>query len=220
MIFFYSSEAGQKNIFFQNDEYHYLVRVKRHRVGDTLILQNMKDAIRFFYTIIEITKKTMLLELVSQESFPEIILSSHLAWGMCDAKTIYDTLPALNQLGVKKISFLKTDRSQGNIRLSSEKLNTICIQSSQQCGRNHLLEWEVLDFDDFISAYPHAVLCDISGESILSESISKNIPIMIGPEGGWSEQEKEKIPLSQRFRLATPFVLRSEVAAVIACNRE
>ncbi len=214
MIFFYSPLAGNEEIVFEQEDYHYLVRVRRHRVGDDLCLQNMKDDIRFFYSIQHIEKRFLLLRLEKSEPFTPPVLSLHLGWAMCDASTIYEAIPALNQLGVKKITFLETQRSQKNIRLNPEKIKTICINSSQQCGRNHLLEWNTNSFETFIKMYPNAVCFDMTGSDILSHENFQEY--LIGPEGGWTSEELALINPENRKKMKTPFVMKSEVAAIIA----
>lgn len=216
MIFFYSPEAGAEKIILEQEEYHYLVRVRRHRVGDILDVQDMKTPKRFSYRIEEITKKSIVLILVDTQEIELSSLSLHLAWAMCDASTIYNTLPALNQLGVKKITFLETERSQKNIRLNPEKIKNICINSSQQCGRNHLLEWEISSFSTFVHHHPHAICFDMSGSEISLFSQEKNHPCeyLIGAEGGWSNEELALINPKNLKKMNTPFVMKSEIAAI------
>ncbi len=217
MIFFYSLEAGNSKITFIEESFHYLVRVRRYNISDVIVVQDMERPVSYFYRCENIEKRKIDFILIKTEQFILPDLSLHIGWGICDASTIYNTLPSLNQLGVRKISFLQTQRSQGNVKLNPEKIKNICIQSSQQCGRNHLMEWEIRSFEDFISHH-HEIYCfDMKGEHIKCSSVlNPIIPRLVGPEGGWTNEELSLIPIHSLKKFSTPFVLRSEVAVCLA----
>ncbi|XPV54809.1 MAG: hypothetical protein ACNI3H_07545 [Halarcobacter ebronensis] len=55
-----------------------------------------------------------------------------MAWCIVDPKTIEKELPYLNELGVRKITFISCDYSQKNFKLNFEKLEKILVNSSSQ----------------------------------------------------------------------------------------
>lgn len=215
MIFLYLSSAGNERITLENNDFRYIITVRRHKKDDTIAVQNGNDAIRYWYTIASIEKKKAILVKTKEEPLVHQEYVGHLAWGICDLHTIFATLPMLQQIGVKKLSLLKTQRSQGNIKIPHEKIQSILINSAQQCGRNNLLEWEVIDFSDFLSQYPSAVLLDIGTEKI--DRVSSGV-FVIGPEGGWSDEEKLQMKEFHKRSLPGDLVLKSETALVMTAT--
>ena len=220
MIFFFHTNAGEKKIILENIEYHSLVRVRRKKMGEKIELRNLIDEKKYEYIIVQTEKRKAYLELVSEKKERKKNINKkyfHLGWGICDAKTIYSTLPMLNQLGVSKISFVKCERSQGNISLSSEKIKNILISSCEQCGRNNIMEWEELSFDEFLKQNPETFICDFEGRKFLTTE--KIETIFIGPEGGFSLKEKNKFPKENIRKFSGDTVLKSETACVIISGR-
>ncbi len=243
MIFLYSPFAGEKNITLQksDENFLYLTKVKRHATGDQITLSNLEDGKQYEYIFTEISGKKLFLEKSGDreisEKKPEN--SFHLAWGICDPKTIFKTLPFLNEIGVSKITFVECERTQGNFLkaiLSEkflEKTQKILEQSCQQCGRNNRMQIEISDFSQFLKQKTSAnqspeisenfFICDFSEENPFPnfpEISGKNehtTTVMVGPEGGFSPQEKEfcaeHFP-KNRVQFATHSVLRSETAVI------
>ncbi len=220
MIFFFHKNSGEKKLVLTNTDYHSLVRVRRKKIGESIEMRNLTDEKKYTYIIDKIEKRKVFLSLTSVE---KIIHSSssdekniHLFWGICDAKTIYATLPILNQLGVAKISFIECERSQGNIYLSSEKIKNILIASCEQCGRNDILPTEILSFSEVLIQYPNILICDFNGEKFSSsDSLSQ---IFIGPEGGFSLNEKKMFNKKNVRTFSSENVLRSETACIVIAS--
>ena len=129
---------------------------------------------------------------------------------------IEKTLPSLNEMGVAKIIFVYSDFSQKNVRMDLDRMKRILINSSCQCGRNSVIELEILSSsDDLLNKYPNSVLIDFEGKSF--EIFDKNEIPFIGPEGGFSENERKKF--SKSYELNLPYILRSNTAIMTACAR-
>ena len=115
----------------------------------------------------------------------------------------------LNEMGVGKISFIYCDFSQRNFKLKLDRLKTILINSNQQCGRSDLMEIEILSSSQkFFEKYPEFIALDFNGENIECKNYNK--PFLIGPEGGFSENEREYFKEIVKLK---SFILRSESAA-------
>ncbi len=250
MIFFHSVFAGDQCITLENTDFHSLIRVRRKKEKDTLFLVNIQKKSNtlscpyFKYTITRITKKYATLEKISETQYPWFIGNIHLYWGICDTKTITTALPMLNQLGVEKITFVRCQRTQGNIKLSQkfwEKCNTILRSSCEQTGRNTLMDLSEISFQDYITQVKHhknnAYVCDFTG-SLFSENEIKKIrelktipntnishtqeySFLIGPEGGFSPEEITTLQTLQENNIVsirkfnTPLVLKSENACIL-----
>lgn len=217
MQFVYHPDAGCEIVHVDGEIYTYIFKVRRHRKGDEIALRNMQDGYLYRYQIVEVFRRQATLTLVHKEH-KEIVSKRflHLLWCIIDPKTIEKALPPLNELGVAKISFVYCDRSQKNFKLRLEKLQKILINSSQQCGRSRLMELEVIkSFDEAVKRYEEIVFIDFSEEKIgCADNVKR---AFIGCEGGFSEDEREK--MQRVIGFDTPLILRSETAAVAIAGK-
>ena len=213
MQFLYNEFAGINVLQIDKENYKYLCKVKRHKVGDVISLRNLKDDFIYSYKIIKISKKDLLLELnEKQESIIKPFKKLHVGWCIIDVKMIEKTLPMLNEIGVGKISFIYCQRSQKNFKINLNRLKKIIINSSQQCGRSVMMEFEIIDsLEKYFEKYPKSDILDFGGVSLCKNKIEN---ILIGCEGGFSEDEKKTFGNRSIYKLDTPMILRSESAVV------
>ncbi len=217
MQFLYSPEAGEKNLLLTGEEHKYLFKVRRFEVGKVLAFRNLQDDTIYNYKIEHISKKEATLIMIdSYHDRKSLENPLHILWCIIDIKVIEKTLPMLNQVGVSKISFLYCDRSQKNFKPDLERMKKIVINSCQQCGRSDLMELEVLNsLEETIQRYPDFAVLDFGGESEISDIDT----IMIGCEGGFSENEREKLSTMRKIGLNSPFILKSETAALTFASK-
>lgn len=220
MIFFYHPLAGEKEIVLKEEWFHSLIRVRRKKSGESVVLQNLQDGVHYEYRIEDVNKRDAILILQSFEKKECIggMGLKHLLWGVCDAKTVYATLPVLFQLGVQKISFVWCDRSQKNIVLDPEKIHKILYASAEQCGRNVMMKWEEISFSEVLEHYPKTLLCDFGRQKIHSSECNKGVSFFVGPEGGFTEHEKNQFSGEQKRSFVTDAVLKSETACIVVAS--
>ena len=143
----------------------------------------------------------------------------------------------LTELGVYRYIPLKTRRSivhPGEGKL--EKLQRYVIEASKQCGRNILMLIEPLQYWEELVTMPCPTkwLADREGTSFprepahaepshgeptRSEPGRDDIIIALGPEGGWTDEERHEAR-SARWQLVSlsPATLRLETAALAAAT--
>jgi 16S rRNA (uracil1498-N3)-methyltransferase len=144
MQYIFNEDASQNSLVLTQELYKYLVKVRRFKEGEKVAFRNLKDDYIYYYKIEKITKKEIFLSL-----FEKVLKKNSLEkeleifWCVIDVKVIEKTLPFLNQIGVKKITFIYCDRSQKNFKLDFEKFKKIVINSNQQSGRVHLMEFDL-----------------------------------------------------------------------------
>lgn len=217
MQYVYDKNASQNILSVRDENYKYLFKVRRLKVDDIINFRNLEDNVLYQYKIINIEKKEAELELIdSIKDKQKFYKKFHLIWCIIDPKIIYATLPMLNQLGVFKITFLYCDRSQKNFKLDQLKIKKILINSSQQCGRVKLMEIEILDsLEDVLKVYPSFAVLDFGGK----KEWGKIDSVLVGCEGGFSENEREKLQNHYKIGLDTDLILKSETAALTIVSK-
>ncbi|WP_456393865.1 16S rRNA (uracil(1498)-N(3))-methyltransferase [Nitratifractor sp.] len=221
MQFLHHPQAGALHLRVEGDAYRYLFKVRRFRREDPLPLRNLYagDDRIYFYSVESLDRRRATLVLESSRVFPvRPKRPLHLGWCLVDPKTVEKSLPALNELGVSKITFIRCKRSQHNFRLETERLERILINSCQQCGRSDLMALEFTEeLKSFVHRSPDSVLLDFSGKPLeCGEGIET---LVVGPEGGIDDEERALFEPGRLRGLETPMILRSESAAVAAAAR-
>ena len=215
MIYIFHDEASKEYVSIKGDMHKYLVKVRRHKFGDTINLRNkMLMSALYTYEIVELDGRSVELKLLS--SVDEEVQNSkelHIGWCLVDVKSIEKVLPTLSEIGVKKITFISCERSQNNFKLDFNRFERILEASMQQSGRSVFMEFATAkNLKTFLAEYPQTKVFDFC-ENILENS-SDFETVLIGCEGGFSKEERELLASQENFRLATPMVLRSESAVV------
>lgn len=132
------------------------------------------------------------------------------------------------EMGVGTICPVKTEYTQLN-KLNYERLTANAIEAAEQCGVVYLPEISpICSFEDLIETWDvnyHLVFCDEKAVSfnrlaILTEIYdkAKNLAVLIGPEGGFSMQERamlHEVKFASAISLG-PNILRADTAAVAA----
>jgi len=218
MQYLYYQEASSPMLTLTGDAHRYLFRVRRHKSGEQVVLRNLKDDTLYHYEIISMDKREATLHLVSQETVQiEAPRKLHLGWCVIDPKSIEKVLPSLNELGVDQITFIYCDRSQKSFKLDFARWQKILLNSSQQCGRSQQMKLaQVESLADFLENHPEAHLLHFSKQTLLQAQ--EIVTIIIGCEGGLSEQECLLFSPEKIIGLQTPMILRSESAAVVAAG--
>ncbi|SFV74555.1 Ribosomal RNA small subunit methyltransferase E [hydrothermal vent metagenome] len=213
-------EKQQENIVIKGELFKYLIKVRRHQIGDEIALRYKENmSVLYRYILKNIENKKASLQLLSSEVYEvKSQKNLHIGWCIIDPKSIEKMLPSLNEIGVAKISFISCDRSQNNFKIDTKRLQRILEASMQQCGRSEYMEFDFYkNIKEFIKAYPDTKVFDFC-DNVL-EDVSDFQTILIGCEGGFSKEEKEFLSSLDVFRLDTPMVLRSESAVMAVASK-
>ena len=220
LIYLFNDNAGKEEITLKGEVHKYLVKVLRHQENDELHFRNRKNIETLYtYKIISIEGRSLDIKLVAHhDSLVNPNKELHLAWCVIDTKSIEKVLPSLNEIGVGKISFIYCDRSQKNFKLDFKRFERILESSMQQCGRTHKMEFDTYkNILAFIEKFPDTKVFDFSQNIFKGDSDFKRV--LIGCEGGFSQNEKDFLASLEVFRLDTPMVLRSESAAMAVASK-
>ncbi len=190
------------------------------------------------------------LKLIDKQYFEEKENKVFLGFGVLhDQARMEWMLEKCTELGVDRFIPLVCDNSQLYMRNSKlkiqsskpqlktsklkkqERLEKKIVEACEQCGRVRVpgIEtiWSINDIDDVVGAdpsvRPRVIVLDklkIRNEK-LKIDIYKNILLLVGPEGGWSERELKYFAENNlEFMSVGENVLRAETAAVAGVVRQ
>lgn len=218
MQFLYQIEAGKQELTLEDEAFHYVFNVRRKKADNNhLTLANMQDSTLYKYRILKVEKKKALLDLIDSNTIEQTSNNTHIIQSIIDMNEFYKTLPYLNELFVEKITFFYSDFSQRNEKINIEKLNKILINSSMQCGRMSIMKLEILNnLQEVLDCNKDAIALDFNANQCNIKSYNSFI---IGPEGGFSKNEKEVLK-DRSFGINNPLIMRSKTAAIfVAANK-
>ena len=208
---------------------HYLSRVLRLRVGDTLVIFNGTGA-QFSASIKALQKsRAMLTVHDALAAATESGFKLHLAQGISRGERMDFVVQKATELGVKRITPLLTEH--GVVKLAAERAEKrrqhwrqVATSACEQSGRVRLpLVDAPVHLDTWLADKTQHADTDILLKPGATEGLASiDVPatkvcLLIGPEGGFSEAEYAMAELAG-FRAVSfgPRVLRTETAAVAA----
>jgi 16S rRNA (uracil1498-N3)-methyltransferase len=212
-------------ITIEGSEAQHLARVKRARVGELVGVLDGRGAMGLG-EIAEVTgsKQRPMVAILLDRIEMIAPVEPHIE--VCSAIPKGDRLDRmidqLTQIGVESWRPLICDRSERDPdSIRTDRIERIINESCKQCirARSLLVQppmtfAEALAYDDGTT-----IICDGSGESTITPSVDRRSRLLIGPEGGWSESEREAMHDSDakvcRIGVHT---LRLESAAVVAAS--
>jgi len=212
--YLYNKEAGVSSLELTGDAHKYIFKVRRHKVGEEIYLRNLDDDIIYKYRIYIMDKRTSTLILIEKKNYMVSAKSKlHIGWCIIDVKNIEKMLPSLNEIGVDKITFIYCNRSQKSFKVEFNRLNKILLNSSQQSGRSTIMKLDIKEnLNSFIEDNPDSYLLNFS-ENILSDNNKNDIKsIVIGSEGGLTDDEVLLFNQDKIVGLNTALILKSESA--------
>ena len=176
-------------------------------------------SVLYNYQITDIDARSLSVEKISSSNTEmKSKKSLHIGWCIIDPKSIEKVIPSLNEIGVEKISFIYSDRSQKNFKPDFKRFDRILEASMQQCGRSSYIEFDTCkSIKNFIHDNPQTKVFDFCDNVLSSQSNFDTV--LIGCEGGFSQNEKELLSSLEVFRLDTPMVLRSESAVLAVASK-
>ncbi|WP_297812552.1 16S rRNA (uracil(1498)-N(3))-methyltransferase [uncultured Helicobacter sp.] len=218
MQFILHDNAGDLQIILKDEAYHHLFHSRRTRKLESIHLRNGRDLNLYLYIITEIGKKEAKLTLQRTQATPlKNPPKGHLIWAMIEPKNIEKTLPMFNELNLDKITFFYAQYSQKHFKLDFKRLDKILKNSCEQCGRIMKLKLEILpNLNEVLRNYPNLAILDFEGKPLNS---LLEIPLMVGCEGGFSQEERKILQDKPSFSLPNCNILRSETAALYATSK-
>ncbi|MEX0346282.1 MAG: 16S rRNA (uracil(1498)-N(3))-methyltransferase [Rhizobiaceae bacterium] len=217
--------AKNLTIGISAEQAHYLLRVLRMRDGDEVLVFNGRDG-EWRSTLRLDGRKKALLNLTKcerpQTQAPDLVFCfAPLKTGRLD----YLVQKAV-EMGAGTIQPVITHHTQIT-KFGEKRLRANIIEAAEQCGVLFIPELKkALKFETFLDGWNtkrRLIFCDEACEDNnpidrLNKTGKAPIGLLIGPEGGFSDQERQRL-MASPFATSIPLgprILRADTAAVAA----
>ncbi|QZH75306.1 MAG: 16S rRNA (uracil(1498)-N(3))-methyltransferase [Erythrobacter sp.] len=215
--------SAEAQIVLEGPQAHYLGRVMRAGQGDVVLLCDDLTG-EWAAEVVEAGKRSVVLRVVEhlrpREQVPDLWLVPALL-----KKDRFDwVLEKATELGAARIAPVITRRCVAD-KLNAERARSIVTEAAEQCARTALPEVaEPAKLDTLLRDWPAdrtLFFADELGGEPAAQAFTAHPPpaaILIGPEGGFDDSERELIRAHPAAKPVTlgPRILRGETAAVAA----
>jgi 16S rRNA (uracil1498-N3)-methyltransferase len=224
-FFVYEIRSGKAEII--GDEARHLTRVLRVEPGQRYEISDNRNV---YLAEIESARKEHVIFRTIEKLNPP---TEQVHITLCAALVKFDAfewmIEKATELGVSEIVPVQTIRSEKGLEKAAQKRlerwRRIGLEASQQSRRAFLPSiTEPVDFDQILlnEAGYRYVLDESGGQPLAAILPSARIPsdrvaILIGPEGGWTEEERSAFVQANWTQVTLgPLILRAETAALAA----
>jgi len=206
------------------DQSRYLTQVMRLKAGDDLLVFNGRDG-EWRCTVAEVLKKGVILraeEQVRPQTFgPDL----ELIVAVVKKARVETIVEKAAELGARRVRLVLTKRTNAD-RIRLDRLDAIAEEAAEQTGRMDVpAVGDPIKLDALLDGWEtgrRLMFCDETGGapavSSLRDAGEGPWSILIGPEGGFSPEEGERLrslPFTTAVSLG-PRILRADTAAIAA----
>ncbi|WP_262689554.1 16S rRNA (uracil(1498)-N(3))-methyltransferase [Kordiimonas aestuarii] len=230
-LFIENSLPGSGIIALGQEQSHYLANVMRANVGTAVALFNGKDG-EWAAEIIDVKKREVTLKVNDKAREQTAEPDLWLAFAPIKKARLDFMAQKATELGVSHLIPVYTRRTIVD-RVKTDRLRANAAEAAEQCERlNVPTSDEPIKLEKLLANWPEdrmIMFCDedLSGGSAhtaLAQTDSKENPkpwaILIGPEGGFDDDERRMIRAHQNTVVVSlgPRVLRADTAAMAAIS--
>lgn len=215
--------SGGARVPVDGNAAHYLISVMRVKDGEPVLLFNGRDG-EWAALARDIRKRDLMLECVEQAKPLEAVPDFWLCVAPIKKGRIDLIAEKACELGVARLQPVLTQRAVVD-RLNLGRLRAQMIEAAEQCGRTVLPDLDnMVKLDALLRDWPegrHLFFADEMGGVAMRHSFSTHsgpAALLIGPEGGFTDEEREAIRAHANARPISlgPRILRAETAALAA----
>lgn len=195
-------------------------KVLRYQAGDQVVLFDGIETERL-YKILEIKPDEAHVELVTDFERQTPAKDVYLLWSLLKKDKNDWVLQKATELGVSHFVPLLAERSE-KTGFDVERAQKIIIEAAEQCGRGDiptvrepmLVKTAIEHLGEKVALH----ICEQGSQS--ADSLPATLGVLVGPEGGWSDAEKQLFEQHNLPGLGLgQFTLRAETAAVVASSK-
>lgn len=212
-----------QSVMLPRDNAHYLFNVMRLGVGAQVEIFNGTDG-TWLARVVEARKHAGVLicdtQIAPQQSPPDLWLCFA---PIKKARTDFIVEKA-TEMGATRIQPMQTDFTNAE-RIRQDRLQAHAVEAAEQCGGNFVPEVAGLQkMTALIQNWPEdrqILFCDeetLGPATVLGAATPGSWAVFVGPEGGFSPAERQKISHMPQTTVASlgPRILRADTAAVAA----
>ena len=214
-----------QSVPLNKDQAHYIFSVMRKSIGETILIFDGNNG-EWEASIEEISKKSGVLLCIKQTK-PQIMPPDLWLFFSPLKKVRTDFIvEKATELGVAKIIPVQTEHTNAD-RVKLSRLSAHAIEAAEQCGGTYIPKIEELQkINEVLENFPpdrRLLFCDekLQASEVNLENLKKGKwAILVGPEGGFSEIERNYLK-GLKFTLSIslgPRILRADTAAVTAIS--
>ncbi len=206
------------------DQSRYLTQVMRLKAGDDLLVFNGRDG-EWRASVAEVLKKGVVLRAEEQARPQTYGPDLELIVAVVKKARVETIVEKAAELGARRVRLAITARTNTD-RIRLDRLDAIAEEAAEQTGR---LDVPPVDdpqkLDAILDGWDPArrlMFCDETGGAPAIAALTGHPPapwaILIGPEGGFSPEERERLralPFTTAVSLG-PRILRADSAAIAA----
>ncbi len=215
--------AGQ-TVPLTRDQAHYLFGVMRLSTGDAIFVFNGRDG-EWRAEVTEAGKKAGALALREQTAPQHMPPDLWLLFAPIKKARTDFIVEKATEMGASRILPISTAFTNSD-RINQDRLQAHAVEAAEQCGGTFVPEVEpLMRLDKVLQDWPQdrrLMFCDEAlvgaRASLMSAGPASKWAILIGPEGGFSDAERDRL---KGFDFVTPVslgprILRADTAAVAA----
>ena len=217
--------AAGRDVALSADHAHYLVNVMRQGVGATIGLFNGRDG-EWRALIVEASRRACRVALEAKTRDQTRVPDLELVIAVVKRARLETIVEKAAELGAARVRPVLTHRTNAD-RVRTDRLAAIMVEAAEQCERLEvpaIEEPEKLDrLLDRWDASRRLVFCDEGGDAQDALTALGALPpgpaaILIGPEGGFSPEERARLRAMPGVVPVTlgPRILRADTAAISA----
>jgi 16S rRNA (uracil1498-N3)-methyltransferase len=214
-----------QSVPLNKDQAHYIFSVMRKSIGETILIFDGNNG-EWEASIEEISKKSGVLLCIKQTK-PQIMPPDLWLFFSPLKKVRTDFIvEKATELGVAKIIPVQSEHTNAD-RVNLSRLSAHAIEAAEQCGGTYIPKIEELQkINEVLENFPldrRLLFCDekLQASEVNLENLKKGKwAILVGPEGGFSEIERNYLKgLKFTFSISLgPRILRADTAAVTAIS--
>ncbi|MBA3315104.1 MAG: 16S rRNA (uracil(1498)-N(3))-methyltransferase [Planctomycetota bacterium] len=223
--FYLPQPLDRPEVTLSGSEAHHLAHVLRIAAGATVTLFD-GEGTTAVAEVLSVSKRDVTLRPRSVVKEPDVAPRITLAVAPPKGDRFRWLVEKATELGVARLVPLLTRRTVVDPRESKlDKLRQTMVAACKQCGRNRLMELtEPIRFESLLSNVAFAgerlILLHPSDKSLSFaplESGQAGVTLLIGPEGGFTEEETQQaIDRGAEIAALGRTILRTETAAIAA----
>ncbi|PCJ76248.1 MAG: 16S rRNA (uracil(1498)-N(3))-methyltransferase [Rhodobacteraceae bacterium] len=214
-----------QGIVASKEQANYLFNVMRLKIGDNVLLFNGRDG-EWQAEVVEAGKRAGKLACRSQTAPLQLPPDLWLLFAPIKKSRTAFIVEKATELGAARIMPVLTDFTNMD-KIQIDRLRAYALEATEQCGGTFIPEvCDIQKLSDVLDDWPedrHIMFCDESREALpvaqaLAAETKGKWAIVIGPEGGFSPAEAERLRGMKQVTCVTlgPRILRADTAAVAA----